>query len=383
MEKILKLLLGALVGAAVGFVGVELLFWIIDGGQPSASTSNEGIDWVKLALAIFATMISMVAAVVIHVIFHEGGHLIAGLLTGYRFLSFRIFKYTLVKTDQGLRWKHYHIAGTGGQCLLELPVDQPVETAPWFWYNAGGVLMNVLLTLLSVLLLKWLDPGMVGFAFLAMMAFVGLMMALMNGVPMTVGGLGNDGYNLWLLWRHPDDRRFFVRSLQTVGQLSRGIRMRDMPQEWMEDCPVDEHSNYMLLSNRGSYLMLLEDQGEYEKARMVAEELLALGKRLPSLFHLETAGDCVMLELLTTHRSEVVERLWTKTLERYVKSNSRYSPIKCAVLYAYELLYRRDAEAAEAYKQQLLQRRQDYAIPGEAVTAISLTEAIKRAADSL
>ena len=49
---------------------------------------------------------------------------------------------------------------------------------------------------------------------------------------------------------------------------------------------------------------------------------------------------------------------------------------KCTILYAYELLYRGDAKAADAYKQQLHQRRQHYAIPGETITAISLIEAI-------
>ena len=376
MKKILQLILGMLIGAAVGYGGVMLLVWLVDGGQPSASAGSEGIDWVRLSLAIAAAMVSGALAVVIHLILHEAGHLIAGLLTGFRFLSFRVFKYTLVKTDEGLRWKRYHIAGTGGQCLLELPEDQDVETAPWFWYNAGGVLMNLVLTVLSVLLLKWLNPGMVGFAFLAMMALVGLFMALVNGVPMLVGGVGNDGHNILLLWRHPSSRRYFVHSLQTIGQLSRGVRISDVPREWIDDCPVDEQSDYLQLSNRGSYMMLLEDLGEYERAREVTEELLSLGKKLPQLLQLEVGGDAVMLELMTTNRREVAERLWTKQLERYVKQNSQYSPIKCAVLYAYELLYRGDAEAADVYKQQLHQRRQDYAIPGEAITAISLIEAI-------
>lgn len=123
MKKILQLILGMLIGAAVGYGGVMLLVWLVDGGQSSASAGSEGIDWVRLTLAIAAAMVSGALAVVIHLILHEAGHLIAGLLTGFRFLSFRVFKYTLVKTDEGLRWKRYHIAGTGGQCLLELPED--------------------------------------------------------------------------------------------------------------------------------------------------------------------------------------------------------------------------------------------------------------------
>lgn len=376
MKRILQFIIALLTGGAVGYGCVMLLIWVVDGGQPSASAGNEGFDWIKMSVAIGVTMISAVLAAVLHLILHEAGHLIAGLLTGFRFLSFRVFKYTLVKDDKGLKWKKYHIAGTAGQCLLELPESQDVEKAPWFWYNAGGVLMNIALIILSFMLLKWLSPGMVGFAFLAMMVFVGLFMAIMNGVPMLVGGVGNDGHNIWLLWRRPSSRRFFVHSLQIVGQLSRGVRISDVPREWIEDCPVNEHSDYMQLSNRGSYMMLLEDIGQYERAREVADELLSLGKKLPQLLQLEVSGEAVMLELMTTNRRDVAEQLWTKQLERYVKQNSKYSPIKCAILYAYELIYRRDAKLADIYKQQLHLRRQEYAIPGEATTAISLVDAI-------
>ncbi len=152
--------------------------------------------------------------------------------------------------------------------------------------------------------------------------------------------------------------------------------MSKMPATWFEDIPVKEQSHYLEISNRILYMALLEDQQRFEEARMVAEELMALGKKLAQLYKLEVGGELVMLELLTTQRHDVVDKLWDKQLERYTIANSKYSPIKCAVLYAYELLYRGDAKAADVYKQQLHQRRQDYAIPGEAITAISLIEAI-------
>lgn len=382
MRKILRLILGMLAGVAIGYGSVMLLVWIA-GGSPSAATAPEqGINWARLCVAIGATFISMCLAAVIHIILHETGHLIAGLLTGFRFVSFRIFKYTLVKTDSGLRWRRYHIAGTGGQCLLELPEDVRPETAPWFWYNAGGVLMNLAVAIISVMLLRWLNPSMIGFALLGMMAFVGMYMVLMNGVPMIIGGVSNDGHNILQMWRQPSCRRYFVHSLQIVGQMSRGIRISDVPAEWIEDNPVDGQSDSLQLSARGTYMMLLEDRGEYEKARLVAEEILSLGKQLPQLYKMETASECVMLELMTSNRREIVEQLWTVQLERYVKANSRYSSVKCAVLYAYELLYNRDAQAADAYKRQVEQYRNDYAIPGETVTAFSLIEAIDRLSGS-
>lgn len=376
MAKILKMILGMIAGALIGYCGVMLIVWMVEGSLPSSQSVKQDIDWMMLAATVCATLVAFVVAVFVHLILHEAGHLVAGLMTGYRFLSFRIFKFTLVKTEDGMRWKKFHIAGTGGQCILELPADQPVETTPWFWYNAGGVLMNLAVMLLSIGLLRLLQPGMLLFALLTMMAFVGLFMALMNGIPSTISGISNDGHNLWMLWRHPSERRFFLRSLQVAGQLSRGKRMGEMPDEWIEDVPVTGKSSYLALSNRILYMSLLEDKGQLDKARQVAEELMALGKKLPQLFRLEVGGERVMLELLTTHRQEVVDELWTKTLARYTEINSKYSPIKCAILYTYEKLNNHDDEKAAAYKQQLEAHQLDYTMPGEALTAISLTQCV-------
>ena len=74
--------------------------------------------------------------------------------------------------------------------------------------------MNLLLAALSIVVLRLASPGIVGMSFFLMMAFVGILMALLNGVPMMVGGVSNDGLNLWSLWRHPDQRRYFVHALQ-------------------------------------------------------------------------------------------------------------------------------------------------------------------------
>ena len=378
VKKILKLIAGMLVGAAVGYFGVMAIIWLVEGSLPSSHGGNEGVDWGMMVLSIGVTLVGLVIAVLVHLILHEAGHLIAGLLTGYRFLSFRVFKYTLIKTNEGLCWKKFHIAGTGGQCILELPEDQDVERVPWFWYNAGGVLMNLTIMLLSIVLLRLFNPGIVGFALLTMLAFVGLFMALMNGVPANISGVSNDGHNIWMLCRRPAERRYFLRSLQIAGQLSRGKRMSEMPAEWTEDLPITEKSSYLELTSRLTYMALLEDKGELDKARLVAEELMALGKKLPQLLQMELANERVMLELMTTSREEVIDELWTKQVARYTEANSKYSPIKCAVLYAYELLYNHDAEKAAGYKRQLEAHKNDYTMPGEALTAIRLIESIDK-----
>lgn len=377
MKKILKGLLGVIVGIVIGLCCMKLILWMVDGGKPMVESASEGTDYGLLALSILLAIIWLFVTVMIHLVMHEAGHLVMGLLTGYRFLSFRVFKLTLAKTDDGLKWKRYHIAGTGGQCLMELPEDQDVNTAPWFWYNAGGVLMNLLLVLIALLVLRTTKLGIVGFSFFLMFAFVGIVMALMNGIPMIAGGVGNDAHNILTLWRHPELRRYFVRTLQMAGQMTRGKRLKELPEEWFFDQPATEASPPLEIANRVNFMTLLEDQGRLEEARKVGEELMSLGKGLPRIYQLEVGGERTMLELLTSNRKEVVEELWNETLEKYTVMNSNYSPIKCAVLFAVELLFHHDQEKAESYSHSLQIHHDKYALPGEARTAISLLETVR------
>ena len=376
VTKIIKMLLGAVLGALTGYIGVELIMGLIGGDSPEPSAGKEEIDIGLMMLSIALALVSLVVAVVLHIILHEAGHLICGLLTGFRFVSFRIFKFTLVKEDGRLRWKRYHIVGTGGQCIMELPADQTPVRMPWFWYNAGGVVMNLLVMAISVLLLRAFDTGIVMLSFLLMMAFVGLAIALINGIPMPIGGINNDGRNLVQLWQHPEQRRYFLHSLQIVGQMSRGVRMKDMPVNWTENLPLQNPGNVLELMNRTAYMARLEDEGQIEAALAVGEEMLSFGKNLPSIFQMEVGGEVVMLLLMTGGDRNRVDELWTKQLERYVKAGSKYAPMKCAVLYTYEQLYRNDAEAANAYKTQLEQHQNDYTMPGEAKTALYLVTLI-------
>ncbi|MBO4820161.1 MAG: M50 family metallopeptidase [Prevotella sp.] len=377
MKKILKGLTGLLIGIAIGLCSMKLIFWMVDGGKPLVESASKGTDYGLLAVSIILAFVWLFVTVMIHLILHEAGHLVMGLLTGYRFLSFRVFKLTLAKTEAGLQWKRYHIAGTGGQCLMELPEDQDVDKAPWFWYNAGGVMMNVLLVLVSIFVLRTTELGIVGFSFFVMLAFVGIVMTLMNGIPMFSGGVGNDAHHILSLWRHPELRLYFVRTLQTAGQLTRGKRLKELPEEWFADKPATKDSPALEIANRVNFMTLLEDQGRLGEALKVGEELMSLGKELPQIYQLEVGGERVMLELLTLNRTEVVDELWTSTVEKYTVMNSNYSPIKCAVLFAYELLFHHDKEKAEAYSE-ILQLHQDkYAMAGEARTAISLVESAR------
>lgn len=76
--------------------------------------------WEVVGVPVFS-IVAAVVAYFICVIVHEAGHLVCGLLTGYGFVSFRIFSFTFIREAGRLRVKRFAIAGTGGQCLLSPP----------------------------------------------------------------------------------------------------------------------------------------------------------------------------------------------------------------------------------------------------------------------
>lgn len=379
MKKIIKFISCLALGGAFGFGGARLIFWLAYMGKESGtqvSRGHEGMEWGLLLLCISMAFVFMFVCAIIHTILHEAGHLIGGLATGYKLLSFRVFQFMLVKEDDGLRWKRFNISGTMGQCIMIPPTDRRLEDTPYFWYNAGGVMVNLALLVISLMVLRLFSPGMVGMTFWLCMAMVGVYGALVNGIPYSFNGISNDGRNLWLLHRHARNRKYFATMLLVAAEMSKGKRVSETPREWFVDEPLVNPSDYFVMSNRIAYMALEEDLGHYDHAREMAEEMIGFGKKLPQLFALEIGGERVMLELMTLNRKEIVDELWTKPLQAYTKANSKYSPMKLAVLYAYELLQNNNAEVAGKYLQKLQENQQRFSMPGEAITALDICQQI-------
>ena len=131
-------------------------------------------------------------------ILHETGHLIGGLLTGYKFCSFRIGNLQLQRENGALRFRRLKLAGTGGQCLMTPP--EPVDgKIPVMLYNLAGPLMNLLTALLALGGYFLSGGGSMGASLLFLFAFVGFYLALTNGIPLRLGPIDNDGKNLSLI----------------------------------------------------------------------------------------------------------------------------------------------------------------------------------------
>ena len=303
------------------------------------------------------------AAFIFHIIIHEGGHLVFGLLSGYRFSSFRIFSFMWVKEGERVKFKRHSIAGTGGQCLMSPPDIQNGEM-PVVWYNLGGSLMNIIFSTIFLVCFFLLNSVSVLSGILLLFALFGYSLAILNGVPMRMGALDNDGYNAISLTKNAEAREAFWMQMKVVEETTKGVRLKDMPSEWFT-VPADEAMSNSMVAARGVFACnRLMDEERFEEADELMAHLLEIESGMVGLHRSILICERIYVELIHQNRREVVEEKLTKNLQSFMKT-MKDTPSILRTQYAIALLYDGDQSKAETIKAQFEKRAKTYPYPHE------------------
>ena len=191
-------------------------------------------------LYVLVLAISVYASFLVHIVLHEAGHLVCGLISGYRFLFFRIYSLMLVKNEGKLRLKKFKIAGTAGQCIMLPPDGTAYEEIPFFLYNSGGVLSNLIFSaIFSLMYIAVPLPPMFNVVF-PTLSVLGMVLAVTNGIPVAGSTVANDGYNILSMMRYRHARRAFAIQLEMNGMIAMGKSVSEMPEEWFTLLASDE-----------------------------------------------------------------------------------------------------------------------------------------------
>ena len=358
MKNAFRILLMFLMGAAAGLV-------IIIFANGDSSSPVHFIEFI----------VSLVIAAYLQIILHEAGHLVGGLLSGYRFVSFRVGSITLVKDGNGkLRFKCFKIAGTGGQCLMAPPENVPLDQIPTKLYNAGGALVNLLCATVSLLLLLFCDgmPMWLRYFLAATMA-IGFVFALLNGIPLKMGGVANDGYNMLYLNRDKQAVKGFAAQLIINEKQQNGMRLSQMPDEVFD---LGGEINYSdpLQANVGLLLISRElDKGNIELAHEQFKELLnSHRKELMPLFRLEAGCELMFTSLVTGDKVVAQKTIDDEMLMKYITKYARVMSPKQRALMAKALLFDSNRAEAERLYNELVARRDSYLMQGEVESDIEL-----------
>lgn len=308
-----------------------------------------------LVLVLAAVYLSMFLQIVIH----EAGHLVFGLLTGYRFVSYRVFGLMWIRQDGRLRFRRYSLAGTGGQCLLAPPDWR--EDLPYVLYNLGGVLMNLIAAALFALAALAAPPLLR--VFLRIAAIIGLGFALMNGLPLRIGPVDNDGRNILSIRRSPAARRAFWLQMRAAAASAEGRRLRDMPEEWFSVPGDEDPENSIIAAVPVNRALRLMDARRFAEAAELQDRLCAR-EDLAGVYRGLLTADRITCELLGAGDPGRIEALLDKAQRQFMRAMRR-SPSVLRTQIALCLLRDHDAAAAEKLRADFEKAAAAYPYPAD------------------
>lgn len=313
------------------------------------------------------------------VILHEAGHLICGILTGWKFVSFRVGSLTLVRREGRYLMRRANLPGTAGQCLLE-PPDGGFEHCPFGLYHLGGGLMNLLIGGLLCCFLPIANPAAActlrGFAFLSF-AF-----GANNLIPMKLKGMTNDGYLLIELRNNARSREANYLLLKAYAALIRVKTYGELPGELVErvsryEChDLSSVSETNVLSYRADFAFY---RGDYADARAVSERIAESAETL-EIFKNEARAKLLYFRLMDGASPEEIDAVYDKKLREYLAKVPDL-PSTRRLMFAVELLHKKDKEAAEKEYAALLKTAETAVCCAEAYAEIEEAKRVRARAE--
>lgn len=293
---------------------------------------------------VLGVLLAFVLVVFAGIIIHEAGHLIFGLLTGYKFLSFRILNIMLIRLDGKYMIKKFSLAGTAGQCLLT-PPDLKDGRIPYVWYNLGGVIMNIFTAIVAGIIRVNIQSTFLSNCLLIFMA-ISIAMAITNGVPLNSSQVANDGYNAMSLGKNPAALRAFWLQLKVNAEIAKGIKLNDMPAKWFR-LPSDEEMNNNLIAAEGvlycNYIMAMQ---EFEAAEDTIKTLLSKKTAIAGIHKGLLICDEIFCMILRGEEKDKIDKLLNDEQRKFMKSMPKFPSI-IRTWYAYNKCVLEDENEAK------------------------------------
>lgn len=307
--------------------------------------------------------VGMYVGIFLQLIIHEAGHLVFGLKSRYQFSSFRIGSFMWLKENNKIVCRRLSLAGTGGQCLMVPPQMQDGKI-PVIMYNLGGCIMNLVASAVFLIIYFLIPKGTVISLFCLMMVLIGVVIALMNGIPLRLGTVDNDGYNALSLGKNPDAMQAFWLQLKVNEQIAKGIRLKDMPDEWFV-VPDDEAMQNSMVATQGVFATnRLMDQQRFEDADRLIAHLLEIDSGIIGLHRNLMICDRMYCELIHDNRKEILEEMLTREQIKFMKAMKKF-PSVVRTEYAYALLALKDTAKVNAARELFEKVAKTYPYPSD------------------
>lgn len=335
-------------------------------------SDNELIELLKF----YGLIMILIIGYLVHIIIHEAGHLIFGLMAGYSFVSFRVGSFTLIKEDNKFKWKKFNIPGTAGQCLMKPPALKEGKY-PFIIYNLGGALMNFIVSIVAILAAVFIENIASPLdVILILFGIGGILAGLTNAIPMKIGGISNDGYNILSVLKDEEARKGFYLQLKVSALQSEGVRIKNMPLENFTVKGDLDLSNPLNTSIKLIEYAWYLDNMDLERAKECIDSLIPYLDKIIPVYKYEINCERIFLELVGNCNKAFIDELYDKNLKKYIKA-SKYMIGKKRIHMAYEAFYNEDKDKALKRYEEGKKMVRKYPIKGETDMELMLLQWLK------
>lgn len=331
IKKLIPALIGGVIGGLGGYFGASYL------------TTDQGnlIDILVFCVSVFLSYF-------VHIIIHEGGHWIFGILSGYQFVSFRIGSMILYKVNGTYKLGRYKLAGTGGQCLMS-PPDLIDGMIPYRLYNMGGAIMNLLFVIPGVVVQCYFRFTGIQKVVCIVWIFVGLFATATNGIPMSMGEVDNDGKNAMSLGKNPKALYAFWLQLKVNQMQMEGKTLLEMPEEWFAMPEAEDMKNPMIAVIAALHCNRMLEEKQYAQTSKVINELLQSESGMLGVHRMLLQIDQIFCEIMSNRDENILACMKEKELHNFMKVMKHY-PAVLRTQYAYALGIEHDFKRAKKIK---------------------------------
>lgn len=303
-----------------------------------------------LTFNLLIGFISLCLSFIFNIFIYEIGRLIFGLMTGYKFLSFRISNTVIIRKSGKLTVKKNKSVRTSGNCVMLPPIKNNGKI-PYYFYNKGGAILNFLLLPWYALLCSEINSDL-----LEMIVVLLMIMSITSIVISVFGGSTNNeyitdkSYNVTLFKRKRKALQAFYIEMKIYEKILKGVRLQNLSDKYFEILNEYSVDNCFMEAVEAIYYKKLIDMHEFDRAKIRIEKILEADKKISDTYKCLLTCDYIYCQLVSGNIFKA-KKAYTNEIKKLMSSMKKNLTV-IRTRYSYALLV--DESLSEAGKQRKL-----------------------------
>ncbi len=293
--------------------------------------NNFYVGNVDILLIVAFMVLGAVISGFLATLMHELGHLCFSKIKKFNLLSFSIWFFRWTKYADSVEFSFTLPLEEAGSC--ELVAKSPENLAKRYkWVIFGGFLFSFIVMIIGIL--AFVIPGLPYQAYCVLVMFLpmGAWTFFGNFLPMSNGGVKNDGAEFFEIIKNTDGARVTEGLLAIQSELYNGKTPSEIDESYyfnLPQLPEDDYKFLLLLNARYYYYL---DKGDFEQALLVEKRALGLIEYMPKSVVFALKTDALYDACILNKNEERADDLMCE-LEKYLNKYNTPANLRAKMAY--------------------------------------------------